>query len=267
MVHRSYPQSSPKFTAWPFKHNRINTAALKLILALTCTIKIDQLQPENETVFKRLEKVAFNEIKEGGLIFGSSEVDGLEDCGLLHQLPDVKSRPLRDPPKAEFCFLHLTFQEFLAAKHITVTMILISWKVSNSDILTELLPKSTTKWRECDLIGNQWDFETRKLTCWPDFGKDKLLALNSWKCLYEIDVEQHSATQTKLVEIGFNAVDFSNCSLSPVDFGAVVHVVKNVVGILCLNLEDNNVGPFACIEIQKLIVNSGDGQSNWNLAA
>ena len=111
--------------------------------------------------------------------------------------------------------------------------------MSDSDIFTELLPKSTTEWRECDLIGNQWDFETRTLTCWPDFGKDKLSALNLWKCLYEIDVEQHSATQTKLVEIGFNAVDFSNCSLSPFDFGAVVHVVKNVVGILCMNLEDN----------------------------
>ena len=91
-------------------------------MALTCTIKIDQLQPENETVFKRLEKIAFNGIKEGRLIFGSSEVDGLEDCGLLHQLPDVKSRPLRDPSKAQFCFLDLTFEEFLAAKHITDTM-------------------------------------------------------------------------------------------------------------------------------------------------
>ena len=41
-------------------------------------------------------------------------------------------------------------------------------KVSNGDIFTELLHTSTKEWREGDLIGN-WDFETRTLTCWPDF--------------------------------------------------------------------------------------------------
>ena len=109
-------------------------------------------------------------------------------------------------------------------------------KVSNSDLFTELLPTPTTECKECDLVGN-WDFETRTMACWPAVREDTLLALNLCKCLYEIDVKQHSAVQTELVEISFDAVKLDHCSLSPVDFGAVVHVVKNAMGMLCMNLE------------------------------
>ena len=58
------------------------------------------------------------------LIFESEEVKGLENCGLLHRLPDLEApaqRPFQKP-KAQFCFIHPTIQEFLAAKHVTDTM-------------------------------------------------------------------------------------------------------------------------------------------------
>ena len=49
--------------------------------------RFDELQPENDEVFKKLGKIAFDGIKSGKLVFESHEVSGLEDCGLLHQLP------------------------------------------------------------------------------------------------------------------------------------------------------------------------------------
>ena len=41
------------------------------------------------------------------------------------------------------------------------------------------------------------------------------------KCSYEIDEKQKAVLQNIIERIGFNAVDFSYCSLSPVDFAAV----------------------------------------------
>ena len=77
---------------------------------------------ELKEFFNRLGEIALEGIKEGRLLFASSEVSGLEDCGLLHKLPNLQSkRPLNDPPKSQFCFTHLTVQEFFAAKHLVDT--------------------------------------------------------------------------------------------------------------------------------------------------
>ena len=98
------------------KHNRDDKySCSKTDLGTYMYKTLKQLHPENEMVFKRLGKIAFNGIKQGRLIFESNEVDGLEDCGLLHRLPDAKRRSLSEQPKAHYCFLHLTVQEFFAA--------------------------------------------------------------------------------------------------------------------------------------------------------
>ena len=84
----------------------------------------DNLPDGAKADFKRLGKIAFKGIEEGRLIFESKEVEGLEDCGLLHRLPDLcasADSPF-EKPKAQFCFIHLTIQEFLAAKHVADTM-------------------------------------------------------------------------------------------------------------------------------------------------
>ena len=122
-------------------------------------------------------------------------------------------------------------------------------------IFTDLLPVTTNEKdeREMTYIWDETseDSEPRTLTCWPA-KKDKHLALNACKCLYEID-ENDSLVQDKLAEINFNAVDFSGCSLTPVDLAAVLHVIRNAKGILCMNLERNNIGPLGCVEIVKFL--------------
>ena len=234
-----------------------------------------------QEVLKRLGAIAFKGIKERRLIFGTREVEGLEDCGLLHRLPDRPAPSPLKPREAQYCFTHLTIQEFLAAKHLVDTKddeqlrtfvcdnkddgvwqivtqfvagLLKEREIPPTDIFTNLLPVTTDEKDESG-ITLIWDetsedsVPARKLTCWPA-EKDKHLALNLCKCLTEID-ENDSLVQDKLAEINFNAVDFSDCSLTPVDCAAVLDVITNAKGILCMNLDGNNIGPLGCVEIVK----------------
>ena len=80
-----------------------------------------ELPSSVQNVFTRLGKIAFDGIKNGRLIFESHEVNDLESNGLFHRLPDFRDRPLAER-RAQYCFLHLTVQEFLAAKYLVDTL-------------------------------------------------------------------------------------------------------------------------------------------------
>ena len=263
-----------------YKHNRDDKySCSKTDLGTYMYKPFKQLHPENEMVFKRLGKIAFNGIKQGRLIFESNEVDGLEDCGLLHRLPDAKPRSLSEQPKAQYCFLHLTVQEFFAAKHVTDTMtkeelrrfVAVhinegAWQVvtqfvagllepdpdqemSNVDIFSELLPMSTERLPKFSLLG-----AGRILTYWPA-EVDRTLALNLCKYLYEINVKQHSAIQNKFAEISFDEVCFRSCSAAPIECAALLHVLKIIDRDVnfYLNLSDNRMGTLGCLEIGRAL--------------
>ena len=230
----------------------------------------DELAEDVKGYFKKLGTVAFKGIKEGRLIFESDEVANLEDCGLLHRLPDLKpeaKRPL-EKPKAQYCFQHLTIQEFLAAKHVTdnmgeaelrefvschitdgawsVVLQFVAGLLSERDepltaIFTNLLPVSTYEEKEGGL-------EPGILTCWPR-KEDAYLALTLCHCLNEIDAD-HSTVRNKVREICFNAVVFKNCKLGPVDCTAIVNFLKLHNEILMINLSGNNIGFLGCKEIR-----------------
>ena len=244
-----------------FKHNeqyRFKRLTRKEILS-------DNFPPEMEKKFKLLGKVAFNGIKERRLIFGKSEVQGLENSSLFHQMPDRQIGPFEY--EAQFCFMHLTMQEFLAAKHITDTMNeeelrrFVSdnikkgeWQVvlqfvagllgerddKSIEIFTSLLPVETEKF-------------TDEKTCWPT-DSDKHLALTIIKCLYEgskLDFI-HPLVQNKLDSINCNIVDFRFCDLAPADCTAMVHIMKNMKQISEIYLTFNHIGSLGCVEIKKL---------------
>ena len=244
-----------------------------------------RLPPEVEKKIKPLTKLAFDGLTQKRLIFGRKEVpENLVNCALLHRLPD--SRHGAFTYEAQYCFIHLTMQEFLAAKHITDTMeeeelrAFVADNIKNGewqlvlqfvagllgeesiDIFTDLLPKTTEKEDESELMLD-FSLKGRTVTCWPT-DSEKDLALTLMKCIQETN-ESGSVVQSKLEEIGFNAVDFSGCRLAPADCTAVVHFIKRVQQISFINLSSNDIGSLGCVEIVKLFDNTNCQLRGLNL--
>ena len=279
--------SIPGLTSLPTKLTDIYSFAVKLIFFRhsnryrnktdgqdEISKKFDELAEEVKGDFQKLGTVAFKGIKEGRLTFDSDEVMNLEDCGLLHRLPDLKPEEKRpfEKPKAQYCFQHLTIQEFFAAKHVTDNMEEVelrefvsshitdgAWQVvlqfvagllsdreePLTDIFTNLLPMRTYEKKYPEL-------EPGIVTCWP-CEEDKQLALTLCHCLYETDAKD-SAVRNKVREIGFNAVVFDYSLLQPVDFTAIGNFLKMHNQILMIDLSKNKIGCLGCKEISEFLV-------------
>ncbi|XP_066028449.1 NACHT, LRR and PYD domains-containing protein 3-like [Pocillopora verrucosa] len=248
-------------------------------------LESDELPPEVEKKFEKLEKMAFEGIKEGRLVFGGKEVRGLEGSALFHCLPDRETAASKR--EQQFCFIHLTMQEFFAARHLanmdeTELRNFVSTNIADgkwqlvfqflaglmnekenlpSEIITDLLPLETEE-KENEFYNEvwTWDMEPRKVTCWPTEDK-KHLAVTLFKCINESS-EMEEIVQRKLQQINFNFVNFNRCQLTPVDCASVVTVIKNVQQISHLGLGGNNFGPLGCFEICKLLKCS-KSQLSW----
>ena len=237
----------------------------------------NKLPSSVQTVFKRLGKIAFDGIKGGRLIFESGEVGDLESNGFFHRLRDSFSGLTEG--RAQYCFLHLTIQEFLAAKYLVDTFSseelqkFVSshiqdgtWKVvihfvagllaeqegpQSTDIFSDLLPSKTDT--EEDEIEMNEDSEERNetLISWPAY-EDKALVLTIFNCMYENNASDREV-QNKLEKIGCNALNLSFCNLSPLDCLALVHALKSAKGILDFDLSSNSLQSLGCIEIVKLL--------------
>ena len=226
--------------------------------------------------FTRLGKIAFDGINEGKLIFESAEVNNLASNGLFHRLPDTRDNPLAER-REQYCFLHLTIQEFLAAKYLVDTYSsedlqkFVSdhiqdgaWKVvmqfvagllaekgeQSTDIFSNLLPSKTVTEKVEIKMNEDSEERTETRTCWPA-GEDGDLVVTLFNCMYENNASDREV-QKKLAKIGCNALNFSGCNLSPLDCLALVHALKSVEGILDFNLSNNFLQSLTCIEIAKL---------------
>ena len=246
-----------------------------------------ELSSPVQGVFKRLGKIAFNGIKEGRLIFESHEVKDLESNGLFHRLPDTRERPLGER-REQYCFLHLTVQEFFAAKYLVDTysskdlqkfvsdhIQCGAWRVvmqfvaglldekegKSTDIFSDLLPSKT---RKVEIYFSDSQELAETLTYWPADNKDKRLVVTLFNCMYENKASGRKV-QEKLAKIGCNALNFRECSLSPLDCLALVHALKSVEGILDFDLTDNNLQSLGCIEIAKLLPGNEHNQGLCNL--
>ena len=236
-----------------------------------------ELSSSMQKVFKRLGKIAFDGIREGKLIFESHEVNDLKSNGLFHRLPDTKDRPLTKP-RPQYCFMHLTIQEFMAAKYLVDTLTFEglrkfvsdhiqdgAWKVvmqfvagllaekeeQSTDIFSDLLPSKTDTKEVKIKMNEDSEKRTETLICWPT-DEDRYLVVTLFNCMYENNASDREV-QKKLAKIGCNELDFSFCNLSPLNCLALVHALKSVEGILDFDLSFNNLQSLGCIEIAKLL--------------
>ena len=235
-----------------------------------------KLPSECKEEFKRLGKIAFLGIKEGRLLFTSKEVEGLENCGFLHRLRDLPSTKGFEEGKPQYCFIHLTFQEFLAAKHVVDTMTeayglpkfitnhidkgpwqlvvqFVAGLLADSDKakkkfskrLMKLLPTSNFKW---------WEGEgTIKEIIWPGMKRDSELAATICKCLYELDAKEHFSIPREVENM---CVILEDRSLAPADCTAILHFLKNHVKTFKLWVNYESMSNLICMEIKKWIVES-----------
>ena len=259
-----------------------------------------ELPTECKKDFQRLGLIAFDGIKEGRLLFTSEEVEGLEDCGLLHRLPDLPSQEGLDEDKAQYCFIHLTFQEFLAARHVVDTMteaqeleefITVhtkkgSWQLvvqfvagllvdtdevkqlQFSEILMKLLPMSTSEVEGQLGLQDTECLMTGKPTVsirWLHGESETNLAVTICKCLYELDIKQESSITSKMEEMSFDEVWFGHCKLAPADCRAILHFLKNYDKKFTLCLRANFMGDLSCLEFKNWIVESDFCRGSCNL--
>ena len=188
--------------------------------------------------------------------------------------------------RAQYCFLHLTIQEFLAAKYLAVTLdrnklrkfvskhikdgtwkvvmqfvagLLVEKQGQSTDIFSDRLPsKPVTKEVEME-INEDSEERTETLTCWPAGDRDKALVVKLFNCMYENNASDRKVRK-KLAKIGCNALDFRRCGLSPLDCLALVHALQSVKGVLHIDLSFNNLQSLGCIAIAKLLPGNEQNQ-------
>ena len=249
-------------------------------------INFNCLPPEVENKIKPLTKLAFDGLTQKRLIFGREEVpEDLVNRALLHRLPNKQADAYTE--EARYCFIHLTLQEFLAAKHITDTMVgeelrtFVANRIKNGDwqlvlqfvagllgeqsidVFTDLLCKETGEIDEWLMVMENYSMKGRKVICWPT-PIEKDLTLSLVKCIQEIN-ESGSVVQSKLEEISFNGVDFCDVHLASADCTAVVRFIRPVQQISHVDLSVNNIDSLGCVEIVKLFEDANCQLSGLNL--
>ena len=211
-------------------------------------------------VLKKLRELAFNGMKKGQLIFEQEPFDEhMQKSGLLNSL----SNPIF-PVKKQFCFIHLTIQEFLAAEHVIETYSTADKERFISDHF------ESGKWHLvlqfiAGLVGKKLKmFDTRvdKSCIWaftdhfevadgkrvPD---DKQLLI--MKCIREVNDEEIAEEVCETTALKNVSSLFIDGNIPPSDLAAITFVCKHMKNFQNLMLNDR---PFKrlsgnCEEIQE----------------
>ncbi|XP_031555033.1 nucleotide-binding oligomerization domain-containing protein 1-like [Actinia tenebrosa] len=223
--------------------------------------------PKVEESLKRLGEIAYDGIEENRLIFESNEVKKHEESGLLHRLPDQKVGVIRH--KEQYCFLHLTIQELLAARYIVkrkslnelqswisehlhegkweVVMQFVAGLVHHKEhmnsiagIFIESLPRQTS-----DEI-------------WVPPYAQKELVIRLFKCIFEISRNSNNQWKSLVADNLSDVVHIQlvNMSLTDVDITAIVFVLQEIKSIVSVNVSGNHITSIGCQEMYKLLTMS-----------
>lgn len=212
------------------------------------------LPDQVEETLNRVGSLAKTGIQERRLMFDSVEVKGIEDCGLFNRMPDCEVLPFK--LKSQFCFIHLTLQEFLAAKEIV--------KMDSKDISNFILTNaSDPKWHlvlqfVAGLLRGQTneavssfvsllcDSLTYITLCdsLTFSSKSKQEAVLMMKCLHEYNdatIVEKAASLLQKNKTFNNKIDLSCSAITPVDCAAIVFFINKLHNLMELNLFINNI--------------------------
>ena len=202
-----------------------------------------------EGTLTQVGSLAKTGIEERRLVFDSTEVHGMEDCGLLNQMPDSEITWLQF--RSHFCFIHLTFQELLAAREIT--------KMNPRDLSHFIaLNASEPKWHMVIqfVAGLLCGQENEAINSFANLLHDSLTeahklnnetkqkALLMMKCLHEYNDEavvEKAASELQKDSKFTNRIDLSSCQVTPADCMAIAFFLKHLQKPTELNLGDNSI--------------------------
>ena len=196
---------------------------------------------------KKLQLLAFRGVKNGELIFDQESVDEkMKKSYLLNSL----SNPIC-PIETQFCFIHLTIQEFLAAQHVTETLAPPEIKKFISDhvesgrwhlvlqFIAGLLGKKIEMFEYKDCVSAF--VESLEVTR----GEIQLNYNNvfAMTCLMEVDngkIAEEVCETTALNDVV--TLDSVYYRASPSEMAAVSFVCKHMKNLASLKLNPTNVG-------------------------
>ncbi len=217
----------------------------------------DRKSTTKETI-KKLQLISFSGMENGQLIFYQDFLDEqTEKSGLVNSL----SNPIF-PVKTQFCFIHLTIQEFLAARHVTETFTPADIKkfISNhlrrhqwhlvlqfiAGLLGKKMTMSDSEYKDCVMVFAKGLEQT-----------DDTIELNYnqvfvMKCLREVDHEciaKDVCKTTGIKDVVTLNTGYDNISLS--DWEAVTFVCEHMKNLSSFTL--NGIYSECIKEILKLL--------------
>ena len=199
-----------------------------------------------EKVLRKLQQLAFYGMENDKLVFSDLVDDEMKKSGLLNCLSDLIFEI-----QTQVCFIHLTVQEFLAAKHIIETkepedikeFISLHVKDGKWHLVLQFLAgllgrkmKMCKQYRSCALFFSTLfdDYKGRGIC---RLGLHNILLM---KCLRETEDEniaQETAANSSLKHVSWIEPGISN-PLSPSDWVAVGFVSKHLHNLTDLHLSD-----------------------------
>ncbi|XP_046843198.1 NACHT, LRR and PYD domains-containing protein 3-like [Xenia sp. Carnegie-2017] len=203
------------------------------------------LPPELKKDIEKIKDIAVSGIAEGNLIFekrSDSAFHEVENCGIFHRIPDVS--------RFQYCFLHLTIQEFLAAQCIVDKLSEIPQFLDNyvSDpkwhLVIQFVAGLIGDKKRSDYIGDTKIVEEveQKFKDWISnmfsFTGDKVLGFLGVKCLYELqdkDVLRSACTE---LENFSQKTQIDGVSFTPVDSNAMFEFLSECEHITRLSFHD-----------------------------
>ena len=212
-------------------------------------------------VLKKLRELAFNGMKKGQLVFEQKLFDEqMQMSGLLNSL----SNPIF-PLKKQFCFIHLTIQEFLAAEHVIETHSTAEIKKFISDhfesgkwhlVFQFIAGRLGKKMKMFDTRVDKsciWAFTDHfKVADGKRVPNDKQLFI--MKCIREVDDEEMAEEVCKTTALKNVSSLFIGGNTPPSDLATITFVCKHMKNFQNLDLKDAH-GRLSdnCQEIQELL--------------
>ena len=204
----------------------------------------DEKSTTKETL-KKLQLISFRGIENGQLIFDQDLFDEqTKKSGLVNSL----SNPIF-PIKKQFCFIHLTIQEFLAARHVSETFAPAEIKNCISEkfrkhqwhlvlqfiagLLGKKMTMSASEYKDCVMVFGEGFKQTRDIM---EVNYNQVCVM---KCLREVEHECVAKDVWKTIGIkDVVTLRTSAGNISPSDWEAVTFACKHMENLSRFYLND-----------------------------